>query len=94
VKLLQVTQPQVGMLASPEQARGELVLEASQQLESPAKRTLKASQLAELRLVSEKPRALANPERPATSRLLASRLGRQALVSFGPVQPQSIPSRD
>ena len=93
------------MLVSLQQATPELALEATQQFAPPAKRMqqermLKASQLAEPRLISERPRVLEEPERPnplerlVMSPLLAWRSGPQALVSFAPIQPQSIPLRD
>jgi hypothetical protein len=98
-KLLQVKQPQVGMPVSLELATRELAFEARQRFEPPAKQTqqermLKASRLAELRQVWEKPRALEELERLATPLLLAWRSGRQALVSFAPIQPLLIPLRD
>jgi hypothetical protein len=98
-KLLQVKQPQVGMPVSLEQATRELAFEARQRFEPPAKQTQqermsKASRLAELRQVWEKPRALEELERLATPLLLAWRSGRQALVFFAPGQPLLIPLRD
>jgi len=72
---------------------------AMQRFELQAKRTrrereLTANQLAELRQLSEKPRPLEEPEHLALSPPLAWRWGRQALVSFAPVQPLSTPSPD
>ena len=88
------------VLAAPiEEATPELAFEATQRFDLQVKRTqreqaLKASQLAGLRQLSENPRPLEEPERLAMSLLLAWRSGRQALVSFAPGQPLSIPSPD
>ena len=88
------------VLAAPiEEATLELAFEATQRFEPQAKRTqreraLTASQLAELRQVWENRRPLEEPERLAMSLLLAWRSGRQALGSFAPGQPLSIPLPD
>jgi len=50
--------------------------------------------LAALRQVWENRRPVEEPERLAMSLLLAWRSGRQALVSFAPGQPLSIPLPD
>jgi hypothetical protein len=82
------------VLAAPiEEATPELAFEAAQRFHLQVKRALTASQLAELRQVWENRRPLEELERPAMSRLLVWRSGRQALVSFAPVQPQLMPSR-
>ena len=85
------------VLAAPiEEATPEPAFEATQRFDQQVKRTqreraLTPSQLAELRQVWENRRPLEEPERMAMSLLLAWRSGRQALVSFAPGQPLSIP---
>ena len=79
--------------ASLEQATQELAFEL------PAKRmqreqALKASPLVELRQVWEKPEPRNRPERLVMPPRRAWRSGRQALVSFAPIQPPSIPLHD
>jgi hypothetical protein len=85
--LLQVKQPQVRMPELLVKARPRVVLQTLQRAHSPE---VPVAQ----RLVSEEPERQNPRERLAMSLLLAWRSGRQALVSFAPGQPLSIPLPD
>ena len=77
--------------ASLEQATQPFELQAKRMQRE---RALKASPLVELRQVWEKPEPRNRPERLVMPPRRAWRSGRQALVSFAPIQPPSIPLHD